>query len=165
MNPPGIDGRNANSVTSPPRGPVSVMALAFFIVAMVAMFATQRDYGVVSDVSNYFFNSIRQLAWLEDLWQALLDGQPSAALNRESVLEHWRVDPARIPHPPLSREISGLSWLLFRDVFDTVGAYRVGVMLAYAALTAACATFTANSSGSITAGVGAERVLSLAATR
>ncbi|MBK5096466.1 MAG: glycosyltransferase family 39 protein [Gemmatimonadetes bacterium] len=155
MNPPGIDGMKVNSVTSPPRGAVSAMALAFFIVAMVAMFATQRDYGVVSDVSNYFFNSIRQLAWFEDLWQALLDGQPSAALNRESVLEHWRVDPARIPHPPLSREISGLSWLLFRDVFDTVGAYRVGVMLAYAALTAACATFTANSSGSITAGVGA----------
>jgi hypothetical protein len=131
------------------------MALGFFIVAMVAMFATQQHYGVVSDVPNYFFSSVRQLAWVQDLWRALLDGQPGAALNRESVLEHWRVDPARIPHPPLSREISGLGWLLFRGVFDTVGAYRVGVMLAYAALTAVCAAFTANSTSSITAGVGA----------
>lgn len=155
MNQPRIDRWKPNPVTSPPHGAVSVMAVGFFIVATVAMFATQRDYGVVSDVSNYFFNSVRQLAWVEDLWQALLDGQPGAVLNRESVLDHWRVDPARIPHPPLSREISGLGWLLFRGVFDTVGAYRVGVMLAYAALTAVCAAFTTISAGSIAAGVGA----------
>lgn len=155
MNQPRIDRREPNPTPSPPQGAISVMALGFFVVAMVAMFATQRDYGVVSDVSNYFFNSVRQLAWMEDLWQALLEGHPGTVLNRESVLEHWRVDPTRIPHPPLSREISGLGWLLFRGVFDAVGAYRVGVMLAYAALTAASAAFTAISTGSITAGVGA----------
>jgi hypothetical protein len=43
------------------------MALGLFVVAMVAMFATQRDYGVVSDVSNYFFTYVRTLAWMEDL--------------------------------------------------------------------------------------------------
>ena len=155
MNQPRIDRRKPNPAPSPSHGAISVMALGLFFVAMVAMFATQRDYGVVSDVSNYFFNSVRQLAWMEDLWQALLEGHPGTVLNRESVLEHWRVDPTRIPHPPLSREISGLGWLLFRGVFDAVGAYRVGVMLAYAALTAASAAFTATSTGSITAGVGA----------
>lgn len=155
MNHPRIDRRKPNPAPSPSHGAISVMALGLFVVAMVAMFATQRDYGVVSDVSNYFFNSVRQLAWMEDLWQALLEGHPGTVLNRESVLEHWRVDPTRIPHPPLSREISGLGWLLFRGVFDAVGAYRVGVMLAYAALTAASAAFTATSTGSITAGVGA----------
>ena len=155
MSQPRIDRRKPNPAPSPSHGAISVMALGLFVVAMVAMFATQRDYGVVSDVSNYFFNSVRQLAWMEDLWQALLEGHPGTVLNRESVLEHWRVDPTRIPHPPLSREISGLGWLLFRGVFDAVGAYRVGVMLAYAALTAASAAFTATSTGSITAGVGA----------
>lgn len=155
MNHPRIDRRKPNPAPSPSHGAISAMALGLFVVAMVAMFATQRDYGVVSDVSNYFFNSVRQLAWMEDLWQALLEGHPGTVLNRESVLEHWRVDPTRIPHPPLSREISGLGWLLFRGVFDAVGAYRVGVMLAYAALTAASAAFTATSTGSITAGVGA----------
>lgn len=155
MSQPRIDRRKLNPAPSPSHGAISAMALGLFVVAMVAMFATQRDYGVVSDVSNYFFNSVRQLAWMEDLWQALLEGHPGTVLNRESVLEHWRVDPTRIPHPPLSREISGLGWLLFRGVFDAVGAYRVGVMLAYAALTAASAAFTATSTGSITAGVGA----------
>ena len=152
---PGLEGGKQYTATSPRNGAVSLMVVAFFTVAAVAMFATQRDYGAVSDVSNYFFGSVRQLAWLDDLWQALLDGRPSAALNRESILEHWRWQPARIPHPPLSREIGGVSWLLFRDLLDTVGAYRVGVMLAFAALTAACAAFTAIVAGSVTAGVGA----------
>ena len=139
----------------PAPGAVRLLAASMFTVSAVAMIVTEADYGVASDVSNYFFSSVRQLAWVKDLFNALLDGSPSDALNRESVIEHWRWMPFRLPHPPLSREISGVSWFLFRGLFDTLTAYRIGVMIAYAALTAGCAAFTAISAGSIRAGIGA----------
>ena len=62
---PGLEGGKQYTATSPRNGAVSLMVVAFFTVAAVAMFATQRDYGAVSDVSNYFFGSVRQLAWLD----------------------------------------------------------------------------------------------------
>jgi hypothetical protein len=134
---------------------VGWLALSFFGAAAILMLATQGDYGVVSDVPNYFFSSMRQLVWLQDLTQSLLEGSPGDAINRDSVLEHWRWMPERVPHPPLSREIGGVSWLVFRDLLDTIGAYRVGVMLTFACLTGACAAFTAIAAGSLTAGAGA----------
>lgn len=148
--------RSASPVPgSPSPGVVRLLAAVMFAAALGVMFATRTDYGVASDVSNYFYSSIRQLAWWKDLFRALLDGSPSDALNRETVMEHWRWMPFRLPHPPLSREIGGFSWLLFRDLFDTLTAYRIGVMVAYGALTASCAAFTAISAASIFAGIGA----------
>jgi hypothetical protein len=132
-----------------------LLAACFFVVAGIAVFATERDYGVASDVANYFYSSMRQLAWLGDFTRSLADGSPTDALNSEVVIDHWRWMPIRLPHPPLSREIGGVTWLLFRDLFDTMTAYRIGVMVTYAVLAAACAAFTATVAASILAGVGA----------
>ena len=149
------DSGQALPVEPPSPRSVGFLALSFFGAAAILMLATQGDYGVVSDVPNYFFSSMRQLAWLEDFTQSLLGGSPADAVNRDSVLEHWRWMPERNLHPPLSREIGGASWFVFRDLLGTVGAYRVGVMLTFACLTGACAAFTAIAAGSLTAGAGA----------
>ena len=139
----------------PSRRSILLLGACFFLIAGVAVFATEGDYGVASDVGNYFYSSMRQLAWLGDFTQAVASGSPTDALNRDVVSEHWRWMPIRLPHPPLSREIGGVSWLLFRDLFDTMTAYRIGVMVTYAALTAACAVFTATAAASLLAGAGA----------
>ena len=148
--------REAAPVDEVKRNQLWILSAFLFVVGLVAVFVTETDYGVASDVPNYFASSIRQLAWLKKLVLSLLGGGSTMeVLSHESVLEHWRWMPFRIPHPPLSREISGITWLLFRDSFDTITAYRVGVMLAYAALVAGCASFTAVAGKSLLAGVGA----------
>jgi hypothetical protein len=132
-----------------------IISGVFFVVAAVLMFATESDYGVASDVGNYFYSSMRQLSWLQDFVQGLTVGNATAALSAEKLNEHWRWMTIRLPHPPLSREISGISWLLFRDLLGPVTAYRVGVMLTFAFLTAGCASFTGSAADSRLASIGA----------
>jgi hypothetical protein len=147
---PAVPGEDSPSGRS-----IGLMAGIFFLVAGILMFATESDYGVASDVGNYFYSSMRQLSWLQKLAQGIAAGQPLSAMSPEVLNEHWRWMPIRLPHPPLSREISGISWLLFRDLIGTVSAYRVGVMSTFAFLTAGCAAFTAAAAGSLLAGIGA----------
>ena len=85
---------------------------------------------------------------------ALMSGSPGAALAPDHVAEQWRWMLIRVPHPPLSREISGLGWLMFRNVLGDVTAYRLGVMVTYSALAGGCAAFTASTARSMLAGVG-----------
>jgi hypothetical protein len=140
---------------APARRSIGLMAGCFFLLAAVLMFVTESDYGVASDVGNYFYSSLRQLQWFQDLVRGLFAGNVASALSPEALDDAWRWGQIRLPHPPLSREIGGLSWLLLHDLLDTITAYRAGVMLTFAALTAGCASFTAVTAGSLVAGVGA----------
>jgi hypothetical protein len=106
-------------------------------------------------VGNYFYGSLRQLAWGRDFWAAILEGTPTRVLNQESVFEHWRWYSERIPHPPLSRELAGLSWAALRTFLDPLTAYRGAVMLLFGALVASVGAYTAWRAGSIAAGVAA----------
>jgi hypothetical protein len=76
-------------------------------------------------------------------------------VNQDRVFEHWRWYADRIPHPPLSRELSGLSWVLLRDLTDPLTAYRGAVMLTFAALAASVGAYTAWRSRSLAAGLAA----------
>jgi len=131
------------------------LAFGLFAVTLVVTALTAVDYGIASDVGNYFYSSLRQLSWARDLGAALLEGEPASVLNRDSVFEHWRWYIDRIPHPPLSRELSGISFVLLRDVVDPLTAYRGAVMLTFAALAASVGAYTAWRSRSLAAGLAA----------
>lgn len=131
------------------------LAFGLFVVTLAATALTVIDYGIASDVGNYFYSSLRQLAWGGDLWGAVLGGEPTIAVNQDRVFEHWRWYADRIPHPPLSRELSGLSWVLLRDLTDPLTAYRGAVMLTFAALAASVGAYTAWRSRSLAAGLAA----------
>ncbi len=148
-------GTAPSDIAPPSPATVRRLGAAFFLVAAVAMFTTESDYGLASDVGNYFYSSLRQLAWFHEFLRALLSGNPGTALAPDHVAEQWRWLLIRVPHPPLSREISGLGWLVFRNVLGDVTAYRVGVMITYSALAGGCAAFTARNARSLLAGVGA----------
>lgn len=107
---------------------------------MVTAF-TLGDYGLASDVPNYFRSSIRQLEWAGGFLEALLSGRPGAWLEREAVSEHWRWWQVRVPHPPLSRELGGLSYVLLGDVTDPIVAYRGAVAASFATLVGAVGAF------------------------
>ena len=137
--------------------PAALRSLAFglFVLTLAVTAVTAVDYGIASDVGNYFYSSLRQLSWLGDLWTAFLGGEPRTVLNHDRVFEYWRWYFDRVPHPPLSRELSGLSWILLRDLTDPLTAYRGAVMLTFAALTASVGVYTAWRSKSLAAGLAA----------
>jgi hypothetical protein len=131
------------------------LAFGLFVVTLAATALTAIDYGIASDTGNYFYSSLRQLTWGRDLWTALLAGEPTAVLNRDQIFEHWRWYIDRIPHPPISRELSGFSWVLLRNVTDPLSAYRGAVVLTFAALAASVGVYTAWRSRSLAAGLAA----------
>lgn len=131
------------------------LSLGLFVPVTTLVFLTASDYGIASDVGNYFYGSLRQIAWARDLWAALLQGEPTRVVNSDAVLEHWRWYIERIPHPPLSRELSGLGWLLLRDLTDPLTAYRSAVILTFGALTASVGAYTAWRTRSLAAGLAA----------
>lgn len=124
----------------PPK--LGTMGLALAALAFVLVYVTAADYGIASDVGNYFASSLRQVAWAREFFGSLATGRPTAALDRDVVFETWRWYAERIPHPPLSRELGGLTWLGAHRWLDTLTAYRLAVMLAYAALTGWVTVFT-----------------------
>lgn len=132
--------RDPNFREVPPK--LGTMGLVLATLAFALAFATVSDYGIASDVANYFASSLRQIDWAHDLFRALAYGRPTDALSRDTVFEAWRWYPERIPHPPLSRELGGLGWILAHRWVDALTAYRLAVMLAYAALTGWVAVFT-----------------------
>ncbi|MCL7959802.1 MAG: glycosyltransferase family 39 protein [marine benthic group bacterium] len=137
--------------------PAALRALAFglFALTLAITALTAIDYGIASDVGNYFYSSLRQIAWARDLGVALINGEPTTVLNQDRVFEHWRWYAERIPHPPLSRELSGVSWLLLRDLTDPLTAYRGAVMFTFAALTASVGVYAAWRTRSLAVGFAA----------
>jgi len=137
--------------------PVALRWLAFglFVVTLTATALTALDYGIASDVGNYFYSSLRQVTWARDLWTALWAGEPGSVITPDRVFEQWRWYIDRIPHPPLSRELSGLSWVLLRHFMDPLAAYRGAVILTFASLAAGVGAYTAWRSKSLAAGLAA----------
>ena len=131
------------------------LAFGLFGATLAVTALTAIDYGIASDVGNYFYSSLRQVAWLKDLGIALLNGEPTSVLNQDRVFEYWRWYIDRVPHPPLSRELSGLSWVLLRGLTDPLTAYRGAVMLTFAVLTASVGVYTAWRLKSLAAGLAA----------
>lgn len=124
----------------PPK--LGTMSLLLAVLAFALTWSTVGDYGIVSDVGNYFVSSLLQLAWAREFFTGVLAGHPMKALDTETVFEAWRWYMPRLPHPPLSRELGGFTWLLAHRWTDTLTAYRLAVMLAHAALVAWVTVFT-----------------------
>ncbi len=136
---------------TPPKLRTMVLMLSFAAIGLV--WYTLPDYGIASDVANYFGSSLRQIAWAREFLDSLLLGRPTGALETSKVLEYWRWYQPRIPHPPLSRELGGLTWLMSYRWFDTLTAYRLAVVLVYGALVGWVAVFTFWSARSRLAGL------------
>ncbi len=128
---------------------------ALFATAACLTVLTLRDYGIASDVPNYFTSSLLQIEWVRALFGVSANPEAGSAMSAEAIQAYWRWWPVRVPHPPLSRELGGLSYAAFSRLIDPLSAYRIGVALAYSLLVAGCGTFVAWSSRSLVAGLAA----------
>ncbi|MDP2529160.1 MAG: glycosyltransferase family 39 protein [Candidatus Palauibacterales bacterium] len=126
-----------------------------FIVAALVTLPTLHDYGVASDVPNYFTGALLELRWFGSFLHGLVTGSPGEWLRRGVVFDAWRWWRERLPHPPLSRELGGLGYFLLRGVLHPLTAYRVATALVYAGLVGAVGVLVRRRSGSATAGVAA----------
>lgn len=135
--------------------PAPWLGWGLFAASFAVLLATLSDYGVASDVGNYFESSMRQLEWFRELIAGIRAGDAAPALSIEAVHEAWRWNPERIPHPPLSRELGGITGALAPEALSPLVGYRIAVALAWSAMIAGCGSATARFTGSVVAGLGA----------
>lgn len=101
------------------------------LIAAAAYALTLPDYGLVSDEGNYFESSRRLFGWADYFVESWRAGDPDRAFSGAVLEESWRWGGDRIPHPPFSREVAGLSGFLFYGRMDPLVAYRLlGTLLA-----------------------------------
>jgi len=105
-----------------------------FIVTFLAVAATLSDYGVTWDEPPYFHAADLHIQWLQGFGNDALDGNPGKSLQDERIKAAWRWDPYHVPHPPLSRIVSGAAKVAAPPWVDIFAAYRLGPALFFALL-------------------------------
>src|SRR5689334_18869163 len=106
---------------------------ALFFGSLTIVIFTAGDYGVVWDEPAYFHASDLHIEWLKKLVQGPHDNL-SALLDDKGIAEAWHWNPYNVPHPPLSRILSGLTHLFLHPFLDKFTSYRVAPALFFAAL-------------------------------
>jgi Dolichyl-phosphate-mannose-protein mannosyltransferase len=106
---------------------------ALFFGSLAIVIFTAGDYGVVWDEPAYFHASDLHIEWLKKLVQEP-NGSLSALMDDKGITEAWHWNPYNVPHPPLSRILSGLTHLFFHPFLDKFTSYRVAPALFFAAL-------------------------------
>jgi len=106
---------------------------ALFFGSLTIVIFTAGDYGVVWDEPAYFHASDLHIEWLKKLVQEP-HGSLSALLDDKGITEAWHWNPYNVPHPPLSRILSGLTHLFLHPFLDKFTSYRVAPALFFAAL-------------------------------
>jgi hypothetical protein len=106
-------------------------AATFFLVAFTA-----RDYGVTWDEPAYFHASDLHVQWLAKFFDDALHRQIDQSLDDKRIQAAWHWDPYHVPHPPLSRIVSGVTEAALAPALDKFVAYRLGPALFFALLTA-----------------------------
>ncbi len=106
--------------------------LAGGIFSLVAF--TTPHYGIVWDEPPYFVASDLEVQWFGELFRGLVRGDLGSVLSEEKIESAWRWDPYRVPHPPFSRLLSGLTKAVLSPFMDKFTAYRVAPALFFTLL-------------------------------
>lgn len=112
-------------------GPITVFLLAFLLVTL-----TLPSFGVTFDEFNYFHSSDLQFRWLGLLVKAVGEGNIGEVLSDQTIRIYWQWEPFYVPHPPLSRTLSGITKTIFFPLVDLFTAYRLSVILLFSGLAA-----------------------------
>jgi hypothetical protein len=118
-------------------GPLTVARLlpvGVFVVAALLSIATIPHYGLVWDEPPYFRAAEFQNRWVKDLWKNLFRPELADTLRDETITRAWRNDPLQVPHPPLSRLLSGLTQTLTARILHPFAGYRLAPALCFALL-------------------------------
>lgn len=98
---------------------------AVFLGVCLLVASTIPDYGLTWDEPPYFRATDLEIQWLTNLGRQLFHPQFAENFRDEVIVKAWRWDPYQVPHPPLSRLLSGLTKTLFSPLFHPFTAYRL----------------------------------------
>ena len=112
----------------------STIAVLIFISVLLLVAATSKDYGIAWDEPAYFHASDLHVAWIVDLGTNIVHQKTKASLADETIKAAWHWDPYHVPHPPLSRIVSGLTRALSAGWLDKFSGYRLGPALFFAVM-------------------------------
>ena len=117
----------------------ALAATVIFIAGAAALGATLGAYGAASDEPNYLHAADLEVRWASQwLGTGQVDGR--SAFDPEVLHRYWDSNPLRIPHPPLSRELSAVAATLAPAGVRPLVAHRLhlavlgGLMLVVAFL-------------------------------
>jgi hypothetical protein len=111
-----------------------MIPIGLFLGAFVLVALTTSDYGVAWDEPPYFHASDLHIQWIADFSTDLVHGRIGKSLEDVHIKAAWHGDPYYVPHPPLSRIISGITKKFFAPVLDKFVSYRLGPALFFALL-------------------------------
>jgi hypothetical protein len=103
---------------------------------LILVASTASHYGFTWDEPPYFHAADLKIHWLKTLGKNLSEGRVGESLNDKTIREAWYWNPYRVPHPPFSRFLSGVSNALFSRFIDKFVAYRLPSMLFFSAVIA-----------------------------
>jgi hypothetical protein len=110
-------------------------ALGIFLAAFLAAAFTNGDYGVTWDEPPYFQITDLHIRWTVEFAQDLVHGNLAHSLDDKRIEAAWH-RAYWVPHPPLSRIVSGAAHAIFSPRLDEFVAYRLGPALFFGLLTA-----------------------------
>ena len=96
---------------------------------LILVASTASHYGLTWDEPPYFYSSDLEMQWLKKLGQNLTRGHLAESLSDKAITEAWFWNPYRIPHPPFSRILSGVSKAVLSSFMDKFTAYRLPSVL------------------------------------
>jgi 4-amino-4-deoxy-L-arabinose transferase-like glycosyltransferase len=107
-------------------------ALLLGAITFTLVMFNQRDVGIARDETVYFHAGDQYVAWWSDLFHA------RGALAQQSIEAHWAGTDNNSEHPPLMKEMFGVSEAILHGWFgvDPVSAYRAPTALLHALLVA-----------------------------
>jgi hypothetical protein len=105
----------------------------FAAAALLAVF-TIPHYGLGWDEPASFRAIEFQNRWFAELWRHLFRPELADTLRDETILKAWRNDAYQVPHPPLSRILSGLTQALAAGRLHPFVGYRLAPALCFALL-------------------------------
>ncbi|HZA54793.1 MAG TPA: glycosyltransferase family 39 protein [Candidatus Udaeobacter sp.] len=110
--------------------------VGLFVGTLLLVGATLKDYGIAWDEPAYFHAADLHIAWIAELGKNVVQRNTHQSLTDETIKAAWHWDPYHVPHPPLSRIVSGVTKAITSPWLDKFSGYRLAAALFFAVLVA-----------------------------
>ncbi|MBI4765846.1 MAG: glycosyltransferase family 39 protein [Deltaproteobacteria bacterium] len=106
-----------------------VALLLFLALVGILVTATSQHYGITWDEPAYFKAINLHMEWISQVIRGTSTGKAAAWLQDPVISQFWHWDPYHVPHPPLSRILSGLTWVGTGNFLGEVRGFRFSTAL------------------------------------
>ena len=111
-----------------------IALLLFLAVVGILVTVTSHHYGITWDEPAYFKATALHLEWIGQVIRGAWAGKAAAWLQDPVISQFWHWDPYHVPHPPLSRILSGLTWVGTGNFLGEVRGFRLSTTLFFLVL-------------------------------